>query len=676
MIKLRINIPACVTFILLSWSFAAHSAMITSPNGLITLNLNVKEKLAPSPEGKRLYYSIQYKRKDVLLESAFGLEFQNIAPIARDLEIKKSTQSSTQDIWERVWGRRTKVVNNYNQIIVELIESKAPCRRIDFIVRVYDDGVAFRHALPEQDNLSSFVLTAERSYFRFGDNHDCWAAKYDDGFASHQEAEFNPLKLNQLSTTDVIGCPLLVKVKSDLWVALTEANLTDWAGMYFSHSGQRNTLLTSLSPWYDNPAILVKSKAPVKSPWRVVMIGDSPGKFLETDIIQNLNEPCAIKDPSWIQPGKSAWDRWWCRNYMPDADFKVGMNDSTMKYFIDFAAEMGWEYQLVDWTWYGPPFHPDKGNRFMHPDADLTKSIPEVDIPGLVEYANKKGVKIIIWLEWMAVDQQMDEAFAFYEKWGVAGVKIDFMARDDQYMVNFYHRCVKKAAEHHLLVNFHGAYKPTGWSRTYPNVITREGILGNEYTKWSERVTPDHCLTIPFTRGILGEMDFTPGGFRNTTKESFRWGGDKTNSPFVMGTRTFQLAMMIVYESALQVICDSPYNYRASPAGLDFLKIVPTTWDDTKVLHGQVGDFITVARRNADTWYIGSMTDWTERSLEIPLDFLGKGKYQAEIWMDADEADEYPDRLTKDKMVVSSKDILTAKMAPGGGHIVVLKPVQ
>jgi alpha-glucosidase len=446
--------------------------------------------------------------------------------------------------------------------------------------------------------------------------------------------------------------------------------------MYLTHSGNMNELVTALAPWYDNPSILVKSKAPRKSPWRVMMIGDAPGDFLESDIIQNLNEACAIKNPSWITPGKSAWDRWWCGDYLPDVDFKIAMNDATMKYFIDFAAEMGWEYQLVDWEWYGEPFHPELGSRFMHPDADITTMIPGVDIPGLVKYAKKKGVKLIIWLEWMAVDRQMDEAFALYEKWGVAGVKIDFMARDDQYMVNFYHRCVQKAAEHRLIVDFHGAYKPTGWSRTWPNVITREGVLGNEYTKWSDRITPDHCLTLPFTRGFLGEMDFTPGGFRQKTKETFRAVGHDGPGPFVMGTRCYQLAMMVVYESALQVICDSPYSYRSSPAGLDFLKIVPTTWDDTKVIHGKVGDYITVARRSGDTWYIGSMTDWTERILDIPLDFLGKGKYKAEIWMDAHEANDYPDRLMKAKKIVSSKDIIKAEMASGGGHVVVLRPVR
>src|SRR5690606_14564512 len=263
-----------------------------------------------------------------------------------------------------------------------------------------------------------------------------------------------------------------------------------------------------------------------------------------------------------------------------------------------------------------------------HPTNDITRPVPELDLPEVLRYARERGVKILLWLHWAHADRQMDEAFSLYERWGVAGVKIDFMNRDDQEMVRFYHRTVKKAAEHHLLVDFHGAYKPTGWSRTYPNAITREGVLGNEYTKWSDRVTPEHTVTLPFTRGLLGEMDFTPGGFRNVTRAAFQ---TENPAPNVMGTRTNQLAMLVVFESALQVLCDSPYNYRSSPAGTDFLRHVPTTWDDTRVLAGHPGDFITVARRAGDAWYVGSMTDWTARTLDVPLAFLGPGRYRAEV---------------------------------------------
>jgi alpha-glucosidase len=648
---------------------AAQTVVVHSPDKKIQV-------AAGLDRDGQLVYSIKYNDKFVLLDSPFELEFQNSPALGKDLSLRNSSNNEIKETWQRVWGRRKNVVTHANECTVHLQESKAPFRKFDFIVRAFNDGVALRYFLPAQKGLTDFVLTGEHLQFRFSANHICWAANYG-GYATHQEAEFNKTKISNLVPATPYGCPLLVQVEDSAWVALTEAGLNDWAGMYVTAVGnQTNTLVTTLAPWYDTSSVLVESTAPRYSPWRVLMIADRPGAFLESDIIQNLNDPCAIKDPSWITPGKSAWDRWWCGDYLPDAGFKIGMNNETMKYFIDFAAEMGWTYQLVDWQWYGEPFDPQKGGRYMNPKADLTKSIPEVDVPALVQYAAAKGVKLILWLEWNAADQQMDRAFPLYEKWGVAGVKIDFMARDDQYMVNFYHRCVKKAAEHHLLVDFHGAYKPTGWSRTYPNVIAREGILGNEYNKWSDRVTPDHCLTIPFTRGLLGEMDFTPGGFRQKSKETFRIVGGDAPGPFVMGTRCFQLAMMVVYESALQVLCDSPYNYRSSPAGLDFLKIVPTTWDETKVLHGQVGDYITVARRQGDVWYLGSMTDGAARSLDIPLAFLGPGRYTAELWMDAFEAPDYPDRLMKAEKIVTAADTLTAKMAAAGGQVVVIRPIK
>jgi alpha-glucosidase len=406
------------------------------------------------------------------------------------------------------------------------------------------------------------------------------------------------------------------------------------------------------------------------------MIGEKPGDLIESNIIENLNEPCVLKNTSWIKPGKCAWDWWWSGKYAPDVNFTLGSNTETMKYFIDFASELGWEYQLVDWYWYCPPFKVML--KEANPDSDITKSNPDIDIPELVRYAAAKNVRLILWLHWKHADGQMDEAFALYEKWGIAGVKIDFMVRDDQEMVNFYHRAVKKAAEHHLLVDFHGAYKPDGFSRTYPNLITREGVLGNEWNKWSARCTPDHCLTLPFTRMLAGPMDFTPGGFLNVRKDDFKFGkmGADAGPVYVMGTRCFQLAMMVVYDSPLQVLCDSPYNYQQSSAGLDFLKIVPTTWGQTKVLNAQVGDFITIARRKGDEWFIGSMADETPRSLEVPLDFLSEGKYEAVIWTDADDADTNPWHLTKQNIIVTAEDKITAKMAPAGGHVIHLRPAK
>jgi alpha-glucosidase len=647
-----------------------------SPDKNIMVNISIQEKLEPFPTGEMLYYSIFHHGKQIILDSPIGLEFKDHAPLAKNLVIKNTSEKLVKENWQRVWGKNKLVLNHYHELQLQIEEKDLPHRQVELIFRVYNDGVAFRYYLPEQAGLFEFNLTSERTHFRFPGNSTIWATNFG-GFISHQESEFRQMKINDITASDIIGCPLLINVTGESWIAVTEADLTDWAGIYFSHTGNiPNTLVSNLSPRLDDPEILVKSKTPCYSPWRVFIMAESAVKLIESNIISNLNDPCEIKDTSWITPGKSAWDRWWCGSFAPDADFEVGVNTETFKYFTDFAAEMNWEYVLVDWFWYGPPFDPGKplgsaGNQAV----DITQPKSDVNIKEIILHAKKKNVKVLLWLDWFHADWQMDEAFPLYEKWGVAGIKVDFMQRDDQEMVNFYHRLVKKAAEHHLIVDFHGAYKPTGWSRTYPNVITREGVLGNEYNKWSDRVTPDHNLTIPFTRGLLGEMDFTPGGYLHTNKQTFKIIGSDEPAPRVMGTRCHQLAMLIVYESALQVLCDSPYNYRGQ-SGLEFLRQVPTTWDETRGINGNVGDFITIARRSGQEWYLGSMTDWEERTFEISLNFLGNGKYQATIYQDAPLANDFPDRLVKTTVIVTRGDKISLKLASGGGQVVHFVPLK
>jgi len=638
---------------------------VASPNGLVKVTVALDERLEPYPAGTRLYYSVTVAGTPVILDSPLGLEFRDGPPLAVDLVVKEKTQHAIDETWQRVCGKGRQVRNRCNQLQITLQETTAPLRRLDLVVRAYDDGVAFRYVLPKQKSIGQFGLIAERTWFRFARNHTVWAANYE-GFVSAQESEFKQTRLSELNGDEVYGLPLLVRVDNDLWAAIAEADLVDWAGMYLTRVPHcPNTLVTALSPRHDDPTVCVKSQTPRSSPWRVILIGRRPGDLIESDLIDNLNPPCEIEDTSWIKPGRCAWDWWWCGRYAPDVNSPLGSNTATMKYFIDFAAQMGWEYQLVDWQWYGEPFDPK---------SDITHQNPDINIPELVAYARDRQVRLLVWLFWEKADRQLDEALALYEKWGLAGVKIDFMNRDDQEMVNFYHRVVKKAAEHRLLVDFHGAYKPTGTGRTWPNHITREGVMGNEYNKWSARVTPEHCLTLPFTRMLTGPMDFTPGGFRQGTAAGFKVVGGDAPAPMVMGTRCFQLAMMVVYDSPLQVLCDSPYAYRASPAGLDFLKVVPTTWDQTKVLDGQVGRFIATARRSSTDWFIGTMTDWTSRSLEIPLDFLGQGTFEATIWSDAPDANDHPENLVKETRTVTAKDRITAHLASGGGQVMHVRP--
>jgi alpha-glucosidase len=654
----------------------SFSTTVLSPNGKIAASVDLKELLEPHPAGERLYYSVSLNGAPLILDSPFRIDFKGQPAIAKDLSITDQSQRTVNETWKTVLGKSSSVVNSCNELALTLREKNAPNRTFTFTVRAFDDGVAFQYGFPQSSGIEAFKISNEFSEFHFPGDPLVWAVNYG-GFQTHQEGEFNKRKLSECKAGETIGCPLLVQLPNG-WIALTEANLVDWAGLYFARKVEApNAVVSVLSPRLDEPDVAVISQAPRVSPWRVIMIGEKPGDLIESNIILNLADPCELTDTSWIKPGVSAWDRWWPGSYAPDFNGVMGVNNPSMKYFIDLAAEMGWEYQLVDWEWYGPPFDPAKPSGAAgNPAADLTKSIDVINIPELVDYAGKKGVKILVWLDWDNANRQMAKAFPLYEKWGVAGVKVDFMARDDQEMVNFYHRLVKLAAKHHLTVDFHGAYKPDGFRRTYPNLLTREGVLGNEYNKWSDRVTPTHNVTLPFTRMLCGPMDYTPGGFRNKTPQTFRIVGGDAPGPFVQTTRAQQLAMPVVYESPLLVMCDSPYNYHASPAGLDFLKIVPTTWDETKVLDGYPGDFIVIARRSGKTWFVGGMTNEQERAVSVPIDFLGTGKFTAKIWTDAEEAAEYPDRVTVSEKAVTATDKLEVKMAGSGGAVMVISPVK
>ena len=663
--KLNMNLSLLILVLIISSCSHKNEFLVHSPDKNIELKVGLKTGENKLNDENQLVFSIFSNGIEIVKEASFGLEFEGMEPFGRGIKVVKEQFNQHDENWQRVWGRSKNVRDHYNELVLTLEETQSPKRTLNVYFRIFDDGFAFRYLIPEQDQISTINISNELTSFSFSENHDVWATKYV-GSVSDQESEFIQKKLSDITPSHL---PLVAKVANNKWIALTEANLADWAGMHFvADSTKANKVDIVLEQRKDNPKVAVKTSAPALSPWRVIMIADSPGSFLESNIIHNLSEPCAIDDVSWIKPGKSAWDWWWCNRYAPDVDFKLGSNTKTMKYFIDFASEMNWEYQLIDWQWYGEPFA-CTDPWISNPDGDILTSTSKIDIPELVEYANSKNVKLLLWLEWNHTDKQMEEAFPLYEKWGIAGVKIDFMAAEDQEMVNFYHRVAKLAAKHHLVVDFHGAYKPAGLSRTYPNLITREGVLGNEYTKWSDRITPEHTVTVAFTRGILGVMDFTPGAFVNVTKENFKI-EDDAPSPMAMGTRCNQLAMMVVFESALQVLCDVPYNYRKSPHGLDFLKIVPTTWDETKVLNEEMANYITVARKAGSEWYVGSMTDWDERELDISMDFLGEGKYIATIWKDGEDANENPVSLIKEEIELDNSTILKAKLAKGGGHVI------
>ena len=489
----------------------------------------------------------------------------------------------------------------------------------------------------------------------FADNFACYAGQQEKGFQGAQEWEFKPGKLGDINAQSIIGLPLLVK-SPPAWIAITEADLRDWAGMWIAaapaadaKAGKAVTLTAKLAPRRDGQC-LVKASTPHNSPWRAILIGRQPGRLVESDLVLNLSAPCQLPDTSWILPGKMAWDHWWSGDVQMDTD--------TIKQYIQLAADMGWPYQLIDWQWYGP---------FNKPEADITNVNPALDMDEVRRFAKEKGVRLWLWLYWADVDRNdaYKKAFDLYEKWGIAGVKIDFMDRDDQDMVNWYEKITKAAAEHRLMVNFHGAFKTSGFNRTFPNQITREGVLGNEYNRWSTRVTAEHKVTLPFTRFLAGPADFTPGGFLNRQPDQFK---PDPKAAQVQGTRAAELALFVVYDSPLCCVCDHPRHYRDQP-GVDFLKVVPTVWDETRVLDAEVAQYIVIARQSGHDWFLAAMTNDKERDIAAKLDFLGPGRWKTRLWKDAADSQMSADHLDFDDRLVTASDTLHIHLAPCGGCV-------
>jgi len=638
------------------------SYALASPDGKLSVTIELKSNPQPYLPGERAYYRVEYAGAPILADSPLGLDFLGASSLDADFDVLKTDPRSHDGSWQNPFGARRTVPDRYNELTVSLRERRAPGRRLDLIFRAYDEGVAFRYFLPEQEPLGTFILASENTGFNFAGGAAAYALNMGK-FNSHYEGEFNRINLTDIKPASLINLPLLVELPGGPWLALLEADLTDYAGMYLGGvPGIPNALISRLSPLPGHIDHAVVASTPKATPWRVLMVGATPGRLVEgNDLILNLNPPCALADTSWIRPGKAAWD-WWSGSFAKNVPFKPGMNTPTMKHYIDFASAHGIAYMLIDAGWYA-----------MSNDSvndDLTAHVPEVDIPGILAHAKRKNVKIILWVEWRPLNRRMDEALALYEKWGVAGIKVDYMNRDDQEMVNFYERCVRTAAEHHLVVDFHGAYKPTGLRRTYPNLLTREGIMAMEYNKWSERITPEHDVTAAFTRMLAGPMDYTPGAFRNAARGKFR---ALDIEPMSQGTRAHQLAMYVVYESPLVMLADYPGAYQGQP-GLEFIERVPTVWDDTRVLGGRPAEFIVIARKKGDVWYLGAMTDWDARELEIPLDFLDSGDYEARIFADGPAAAEEGSSLSVATEPVKADGKLSLRLAPGGGLAAILAP--
>ena len=634
----------------------AQTQSVSSPDSQLQLTFSLAN-------GGQLTYDVTYRGKPVIVRSNLGLDVQNQPAFGANLQLVTATPSKIGETYTAPAGKSNPVHNVCNVLTVDLREASPRGRKLTVEARAYDDGVAFRYVIPDQSSVKELRIVNEKTQFAIARDATTYPLILRN-YRTSWEDNYRTVPLSGINPDSLIALPLLTELPGVAFLAITEANIDNYAGMYLTHSASNaNTLEARLSPRIDEPGLAVSGQTPMATPWRVLMIAAEPGRLIESHIVENLNPPSAIADTSWIKPGKAAWD-WWSGPYDERVDFKPGKNTATMKHYIDFASKARFEYFMLDAGWAG------RGNGPNDSGADITQVQPDIDMPAALAYAQSKNVKIWLWAHWTDIDRQMDEAFPLYEKWGIAGVKIDFMDRDDQWMVDFYRRVARKAAQHHLMIDFHGAYKPDGINRTWPNVITRESVLGLEYNKWSARVTPDHNVMLAFTRMLAGPMDFTPGGFLNVTREEFQ---PRNRNPMVMGTRAHQTALFVVFESPFEMVADYPEAYEGQKE-LPFLTAVPTTWDETRVLNAKVGDYITIGRRHGNEWYVGSIAGSHAAELDIPLEFLGMGDYIADVYSDAPDAASNPAHTVVEQKKVNRSMRLKATMVSGGGQAIRIRP--
>lgn len=651
---------------------SAGSYTVVSPDKLITVKVET---------GKTLIWSVSRQGETLVAPSAIGLDIEG-AKVQPGInpKVKKTTRRSVDaSLTPVVPTKFSDVRDRYNELVLKMAGDYS----VEF--RVYDNGAAYRFVTSRPGEMTVNSETAE---FNMADGTSAYWPTYAmrHNYMSSQESTFTRIPLDSITSSMTGYLPIYMQTAAGTRVVVTEASVYDYSNLFLEGTSSdelkgvfprlikekrmkrpeegwgsdRTEVVLDLYPY------IARTKGSRELPWRIVMVSPNDAKLLENYLAWQLSAPSVIGDASWVKPGRISWDWWSNLNlYGPDIDFEAGVNTATYKKFIDFAAKHGFEYILLDEGWSAGTL-------------DIKHYKPEVNVEEIIAYGREKGVGVVLWALWNPLALDIDGTFDIYEKWGAKGVKIDFMDRSDQEMVNFYDAVGRSAADHKLVVDFHGAYKPSGMQRKYPNILTFEGVLGNEYNKgegtgWNATVTPDHTLMLPFIRNLAGPMDFTPGSVHNVTREDYagNWG-----HPMTLGTRANQAAMFVVYESPLQMICDSPSNYAAAPGYAEFLSQIPVTWDETVGIQAEIGDYLLMARRHGDKWYIAAMNDWTPRDLELTLDFLPAGKWSMEAMADGRNAHRMATDHTLTTSTVSSGETLNLHLAPGGGWVAILTPVK
>lgn len=633
---------------------AQQNLSISSPDGKLKFSLKV------TPEN--ISYEVNYKKQPLVENSSLGFNFDS-GEFGSNLKVGKVRRKSIDETYELVVGKVSTARNHCNEMVVPLQERVSPGRLINLVVRAFNDGIAFRYEFPEQEGWNSYVMYDENTQFRLSGNPMA-LLMYLPGYINTHEGVYTYTGYDKIAKKRLIEMPVTLEFENGVFMSITEAAIRDYAGMYLVK--EKDAFAGKLSPRLGQEKIKVEiNEFPHRTPWRVISVSDRIGGLLETNILTSLNEPCKIEDTSWIKPCRTTFT-WWNGNVVPDSTFSPGNNFETNKYYIDFAARNGLDahgiYGYAETPWY----YDDNFNfGWAGPNADITRPIPCLNMPRIADYAKSKGVGIHLWVHWRPLYDKLEEAFALYEKWGVKGLMVDFLDRDDQEMIRIQEDILKVAAKHRLFIQFHGSSKPSGLTRTYPNEFTREGTLNYEVCKWDTLVNADHDISIPFTRLLAGPADYHLGGFRALPRSKFKI---QYVNPYVMSTRCHMMAMYVVLENHLTSLCDKPEAYEGQP-GFEVLRTVPGTWDEIRVPLAEFNKYVTVARRSGTDWWVGTLNDGTARTLNLKLDFLEDGKYQAEIYTDAPDADENPNHLNKETRTVTRKDVIELPLAADGGSV-------
>jgi alpha-glucosidase len=623
---------------------------LTSPSGHIDVHVRVAPDLA---------YDVLYDGRPLITDARLSLDVDHrrLGAAARITGTKRRAVDDT--ITPPVRLKADTLSEKYAELRVECAGGYA----VTF--RAYDQGVAYRFETALE--AAQVKVFGEEALFRFATDAPVYYPNEGRTFFSHNEPHYKPVNLGQIPVGDLATLPAVVATAAGPKVAIAEADLESYPGLWLRATG--GPALAGAFPPYpleekatrDRDVKVVRAADYIAVttgtrtyPWRILGVAPTDGDLVASSLVYLLQAPSQIADPSWIKPGKVAWD-WWNDRNLAGVDFKPGVNTQTYKFFIDFAARFGIEYIILDEGWYKT--------------GDLLQVVPGLDMPALLAYARTKNVGIILWAVWKTLADRFEPALAQFEAWGIKGLKVDFMQRDDQPVIDFYHRVARELAKRKMLVDFHGGQRPALMTRTWPNIISTEGVKGLEHLKWSNASDPEHNVTLPFTRMFLGPMDYTPGAMLNATRAAFK---PVFKAPMSLGTRCHQIAMYVVYESPLQMLADSPTNYIREAETTEFLRPIPTVWDETRVLDGRIGDYVVIARRKGQDWFVGALNDWTPRELEIDLaSFLppatGHVRLDMVSFADGADAERVPTSYRRESTGVTARPRLKVKLAPGGG---------